>query len=199
MTECLRWAGPLPPQTRVCRVPCKDDCALTAWSKFSDCAGCGSSRSRKRSLTGRDSIFIHRLWDTASCFTFTVLGQAVSLWFPISKKHLMLHSVCCLCCSIPPTCHYHKFYLSGNINESVHSFQKGTTFLHLQGYCHRNVFFMCWKAPVLWHIYQNRDQPLFSHSGSVTVTSYGPCSVISGIKLGLSQLVIPYFSAHRKI
>lgn len=53
MTECLRWAGPLPPQVRGCRVPCKDDCTLTAWSKFSDCAGCGSSRSRKRSLTGK--------------------------------------------------------------------------------------------------------------------------------------------------
>ncbi|XP_047457726.1 thrombospondin type-1 domain-containing protein 7B isoform X2 [Mugil cephalus] len=53
VTECLRWAGPLPPQSRECRVACKDDCALTAWSKFSECAGCGSSRSRKRSLTGR--------------------------------------------------------------------------------------------------------------------------------------------------
>lgn len=53
ITECLRWAGPVPPQMRECRVPCKDDCILTAWSRFSDCAGCGSSRSRKRSLTGK--------------------------------------------------------------------------------------------------------------------------------------------------
>lgn len=54
MTECLRWAGPLPLQVKGCRVSCKDDCTLTAWSKFSDCARCGSSRSRKRSLTGKD-------------------------------------------------------------------------------------------------------------------------------------------------
>ncbi|KAM8857281.1 thrombospondin type-1 domain-containing protein 7B isoform 1-T2 [Synchiropus picturatus] len=53
MTDCLRWADPLPPQIRRCRVACKDDCTLTAWSKFSECAGCGSSRYRRRSLAGR--------------------------------------------------------------------------------------------------------------------------------------------------
>ncbi|XP_023806239.1 thrombospondin type-1 domain-containing protein 7B isoform X2 [Oryzias latipes] len=53
LTACLRWAGSLPPQIRTCRVACKDDCTLTAWSKFSECAGCGSTRSRTRSLTGR--------------------------------------------------------------------------------------------------------------------------------------------------
>ncbi|XP_019738101.1 thrombospondin type-1 domain-containing protein 7B isoform X2 [Hippocampus comes] len=53
LTECLRWAGPLPAQIRACRVACKDDCTLTAWSKFSECIGCGSFQSRKRSLTGR--------------------------------------------------------------------------------------------------------------------------------------------------
>ncbi|KAM4608386.1 thrombospondin type-1 domain-containing protein 7B [Polymixia lowei] len=53
VTECLRWAGAVPPQIRECRVACKDDCALTAWSKFSDCSGCGSSRTRRRSLAGR--------------------------------------------------------------------------------------------------------------------------------------------------
>ncbi|XP_041663347.1 thrombospondin type-1 domain-containing protein 7B [Cheilinus undulatus] len=52
MTECLRWAGPLPPQIRPCWVACKDDCTFTAWSEFSECSGCGSSHSRKRSLTG---------------------------------------------------------------------------------------------------------------------------------------------------
>lgn len=71
MTKCLRWAGPLPSQMRDCRVPCRDDCTLTAWSKFSDCAGCGSSRSRKRSLIGKNSIFIHRLWDTVNSFILT--------------------------------------------------------------------------------------------------------------------------------
>lgn len=59
MTECLRWAGPLPPQVKECRVACKDDCALTVWSKFSECAGCGSSRARRRSLAGK-----HRLRST---------------------------------------------------------------------------------------------------------------------------------------
>ncbi|XP_077473854.1 thrombospondin type-1 domain-containing protein 7B isoform X1 [Stigmatopora argus] len=53
MTECLRWAGPLPTQIQACRVACKNDCTLTAWSKFSECAGCGSFQSSKRSLTGR--------------------------------------------------------------------------------------------------------------------------------------------------
>lgn len=57
MTKCLRWAGPLPSQMRECRVPCRDDCTLTAWSKFSDCAGCGSSRTRKRSLIGKNLNF----------------------------------------------------------------------------------------------------------------------------------------------
>ncbi|CAL8267595.1 unnamed protein product [Lota lota] len=53
IAACLRWAGPSPSQVRECRVACRDDCAMTAWSKFSDCAGCGSTRSRRRSLTGR--------------------------------------------------------------------------------------------------------------------------------------------------
>lgn len=161
MTECLRWAGPLPPQTRECRVPCKDDCALTAWSKFSDCAGCGSSRSRKRSLTGRDSIFIHRLWDTASCFTFTVLGQAVSHWFPISKKHLMLHSVCCLCCSTPPTCHYQSFtYLETLISLYTHSKKE------LHSFIFRVIviamFSSCAEKPPCCDIYARIQTNLFS-------------------------------------
>ncbi|XP_047227142.1 thrombospondin type-1 domain-containing protein 7B isoform X3 [Girardinichthys multiradiatus] len=53
MTQCLQWAGPFPSQIRECRVACKDDCTLTAWSKFSECAGCGSSCTRRRSLVGR--------------------------------------------------------------------------------------------------------------------------------------------------
>lgn len=59
MTECLQWAGPLPLQIRACLVACKDDCTLTAWSKFSECAGCGSSRIRKRSLAGKDLLLTH--------------------------------------------------------------------------------------------------------------------------------------------
>lgn len=61
LTDCLRWAGPLPAQIRTCRVACKDDCTLTAWSKFSECTGCGSFQSRKRSLTGKSVTFETRL------------------------------------------------------------------------------------------------------------------------------------------
>ncbi|KAF7655323.1 hypothetical protein LDENG_00057900 [Lucifuga dentata] len=63
MMECLRWAGTMPQQIRECRVSCKDDCTLTSWSKFTECAGCGSSRSRKRSLTGRSKKKEHCLND----------------------------------------------------------------------------------------------------------------------------------------
>ncbi|CAL8370348.1 unnamed protein product [Arctogadus glacialis] len=52
IAACLRWAGPSPPQLRECRVACRDDCVLTAWSKFSDCSGCGGSRTRRRSPSG---------------------------------------------------------------------------------------------------------------------------------------------------
>ncbi|XP_029315244.1 thrombospondin type-1 domain-containing protein 7B isoform X2 [Cottoperca gobio] len=87
MTECLRWAGPLPPQVRECRVPCKDDCTLTAWSQFSECAGCGSSRSRKRSLTGRSKKKEHclnkelyPLEETETCPCDEFLSQPFGNW-----------------------------------------------------------------------------------------------------------------------
>ncbi|KAK6483033.1 thrombospondin type-1 domain-containing protein 7B-like isoform X2 [Huso huso] len=53
MTECLQRAGPMPSMAKRCKVPCKDDCTFTTWSKFTSCTGCGVTRSRKRSLTGR--------------------------------------------------------------------------------------------------------------------------------------------------
>uniref|UniRef100_A0A3Q4ARY6 Thrombospondin type-1 domain-containing protein 7A n=1 Tax=Mola mola TaxID=94237 RepID=A0A3Q4ARY6_MOLML len=87
MTECLRWAGPMPPQMRECRVPCKDDCTLTAWSKFSDCAGCGSSRSHKRSLTGRSkkkenclNTELYPLEETEICPCDEFLSQPFGNW-----------------------------------------------------------------------------------------------------------------------
>jgi len=97
MTECLQWAGPLPPQIRECRVACKDDCTLTAWSKFSGCAGCGSSSRRNRVLTGKVYTFLHRLGDTditrgsRSLFTsgkVGLLGQAFSTTAPESLTRL---------------------------------------------------------------------------------------------------------------
>ncbi|KAI4875455.1 hypothetical protein NFI96_000521 [Prochilodus magdalenae] len=52
VSQCIHWAGPVPPRVRSCWVPCKDDCTFSAWSKFTECSGCGSNHSRKRTLTG---------------------------------------------------------------------------------------------------------------------------------------------------
>uniref|UniRef100_A0A8C1Y6H1 Thrombospondin, type I, domain containing 7Bb n=1 Tax=Cyprinus carpio TaxID=7962 RepID=A0A8C1Y6H1_CYPCA len=53
MTDCVRWAGLMPVPVRECRVPCRDECSFTSWSRFSQCQGCGSWRTRSRSLIGR--------------------------------------------------------------------------------------------------------------------------------------------------
>ncbi|NXN47599.1 THS7B protein, partial [Rhinoptilus africanus] len=54
VSDCLRWAGAMPPLVQECHVPCKDDCTFTPWSKFTACSfDCESTRSRRRSLTGR--------------------------------------------------------------------------------------------------------------------------------------------------
>ncbi|NXP12520.1 THS7B protein, partial [Thinocorus orbignyianus] len=54
VSDCLRWAGAMPPLVQECHVPCKDDCTFTPWSKFTACSfDCESARSRRRSLTGR--------------------------------------------------------------------------------------------------------------------------------------------------
>nr|XP_038038274.1 LOW QUALITY PROTEIN: thrombospondin type-1 domain-containing protein 7B [Anas platyrhynchos] len=54
VTECMRWAGPMPPLVQECLVPCKDDCTFTPWSKFTACSfDCESTKTRRRSLTGR--------------------------------------------------------------------------------------------------------------------------------------------------
>uniref|UniRef100_A0A8C4VDA8 Thrombospondin type-1 domain-containing protein 7A n=1 Tax=Falco tinnunculus TaxID=100819 RepID=A0A8C4VDA8_FALTI len=52
--DCMRWAGAMPSLVQECLIPCKDDCTFTHWSKFTACSfDCESSRSRRRSLTGR--------------------------------------------------------------------------------------------------------------------------------------------------
>ncbi|XP_077176308.1 thrombospondin type-1 domain-containing protein 7B isoform X2 [Paroedura picta] len=52
--ECLKWAEPMPPLVQECQIPCKDDCTFTPWSKFTACSSdCGSTRTRRRTLTGR--------------------------------------------------------------------------------------------------------------------------------------------------
>ncbi|XP_037542046.1 thrombospondin type-1 domain-containing protein 7B [Nematolebias whitei] len=87
MTECLQWAGPLQSQIRECRVACKDDCTLTAWSKFSDCAGCGSSQTRRRSLLGRSkkkerclNEELYPLEETKACPCDEFLSQPYGNW-----------------------------------------------------------------------------------------------------------------------
>lgn len=52
VSACLRWAGPMLSRFRSCWMPCRDDCTFSAWSKFTECTGCGSRRTRKRTLTG---------------------------------------------------------------------------------------------------------------------------------------------------
>ncbi|KAG8432280.1 hypothetical protein GDO86_016793 [Hymenochirus boettgeri] len=54
MTECFKWAGPMPALVQECHVPCKDDCTFTPWSKFTTCStDCTLPRMRRRTLTGR--------------------------------------------------------------------------------------------------------------------------------------------------
>ncbi|XP_046701231.1 thrombospondin type-1 domain-containing protein 7B isoform X2 [Silurus meridionalis] len=53
MSECVQWAGPMPPQVQSCWISCKDDCTFSPWSKFSECSGCEGTRTRKRTVTGR--------------------------------------------------------------------------------------------------------------------------------------------------
>ncbi|CAN2389027.1 Thrombospondin type 1 repeats [Pristimantis euphronides] len=54
VAECLQWAGPAPESAKECKVPCKEDCTFTPWTKFTSCSSdCTSTRIRRRSLTGR--------------------------------------------------------------------------------------------------------------------------------------------------
>ncbi|XP_072198495.1 thrombospondin type-1 domain-containing protein 7B [Excalfactoria chinensis] len=54
VSECMKWAGPMPPLVQDCLIPCKDDCTFTPWSKFTACSfDCEATRTRRRSLTGR--------------------------------------------------------------------------------------------------------------------------------------------------
>ncbi|XP_070587525.1 thrombospondin type-1 domain-containing protein 7B [Erythrolamprus reginae] len=54
VSECLKWAGSMPSLVQDCSAPCKEDCVLTPWSKFTACTSdCESTRTRRRTLTGR--------------------------------------------------------------------------------------------------------------------------------------------------
>ncbi|XP_030627616.1 thrombospondin type-1 domain-containing protein 7B [Chanos chanos] len=59
ITECLQWAGVMPAQVRSCQVMCRDDCTLSPWSRFSQCQGCGSWRTRTRTLIGHSKRRSH--------------------------------------------------------------------------------------------------------------------------------------------
>ncbi|KAL0985705.1 hypothetical protein UPYG_G00160800 [Umbra pygmaea] len=87
MVFCLQRGVYMPPRTRPCRVPCKDDCTFTSWSQFSECSGCGSLRSRNRSLTGRSKTRVrclrkdlHPLLETEACPCDDFLSQPVGNW-----------------------------------------------------------------------------------------------------------------------
>ncbi|XP_074550525.1 thrombospondin type-1 domain-containing protein 7B [Halichoeres trimaculatus] len=87
MTECLQWAGPMPQQIKACRVPCREDCTLTAWSKFTECSGCGSSRTYTRSLIGRSkkkeqclNQELYPLEDTETCPCNDFLSRPFGNW-----------------------------------------------------------------------------------------------------------------------
>ncbi|KAM9461440.1 thrombospondin type-1 domain-containing protein 7B [Clarias gariepinus] len=81
MAECVRWAGAMPNAVQQCRVACKDDCIFSSWSKFSQCQGCGGSRTRTRSLIGRSK----KWW---RCQQETLVEREAC---PCSKYHIQVH------------------------------------------------------------------------------------------------------------
>ncbi|TSK20124.1 Thrombospondin type-1 domain-containing protein 7A [Bagarius yarrelli] len=54
IAQCLKFASSMPIVHQLCQMPCRDDCQLTNWSKFSSCsANCVGVRTRKRALMGK--------------------------------------------------------------------------------------------------------------------------------------------------
>uniref|UniRef100_A0A4W3HRX9 Thrombospondin type-1 domain-containing protein 7A n=1 Tax=Callorhinchus milii TaxID=7868 RepID=A0A4W3HRX9_CALMI len=97
--ECLKMAGYMPNQVQECRVPCHNDCLLTNWSRFTLCAaGCGSTRSRRRSLIGkskkRDKCLKYLLVETEPCpcdkFSIQPQRNLSDCILPESKVELQL-------------------------------------------------------------------------------------------------------------
>ncbi|XP_064167589.1 thrombospondin type-1 domain-containing protein 7B isoform X1 [Anguilla rostrata] len=87
VSECLRWAGAMPARVQQCRVPCKDDCALSGWSRFTECSECGGWRSRRRSLTGRSKkrekchrAELYPLVETEACPCAEFLSRPYGNW-----------------------------------------------------------------------------------------------------------------------
>ncbi|XP_053326814.1 thrombospondin type-1 domain-containing protein 7B [Spea bombifrons] len=88
VTECHRWAGPMPHLVQECHLPCKDDCTFTPWSKFSSCStDCTQSRVRRRALTGRSkkrercqNTAIYPLVETEMCHCGLYKSQPYGNW-----------------------------------------------------------------------------------------------------------------------
>ncbi|XP_046713402.1 thrombospondin type-1 domain-containing protein 7B isoform X2 [Silurus meridionalis] len=99
MAECVRWAGPMPDAVQQCGVACKDDCIFSSWSKFSQCDGCGGSRTRTRSLIGRSK----KWW---RCQQETLVEKEAC---PCSNYHIQGHGPWSPC--ILPELHQHAGYL----------------------------------------------------------------------------------------
>ncbi|KAJ8282312.1 hypothetical protein COCON_G00048310 [Conger conger] len=96
---CLQSAGAMPPQVRECRVPCRDDCTLSSWSKFSECPECGGWRSRKRTLTGRSKkrekcqrMELYPLMETEACPCAEFLSQPYGNWSDCILHDAQMHS-----------------------------------------------------------------------------------------------------------
>ncbi|KAJ8392650.1 hypothetical protein AAFF_G00073240 [Aldrovandia affinis] len=100
--ECLRWAGAMPTRVRQCQVPCREDCTLSSWSKFTECSDCRGWRSRKRSLTGRSKkrekcqkSEMYPLVETEACPCGEFLSQPYGNWsdciLPESRPHSSVH------------------------------------------------------------------------------------------------------------
>ncbi|KAF4070108.1 hypothetical protein AMELA_G00298470, partial [Ameiurus melas] len=54
VAQCMKFASSMPVVNQPCQLPCRDDCQLTNWSKFSPCtADCVGVRTRKRALVGK--------------------------------------------------------------------------------------------------------------------------------------------------
>ncbi|XP_029444834.1 thrombospondin type-1 domain-containing protein 7A isoform X2 [Rhinatrema bivittatum] len=102
VSECLKYAGPLPALTQSCQIPCQDDCQFTHWSKFSSCNGdCGAVRTRRRSLLGKSkkndkckNPQLHPLIETQFCPCDKYNAQPVGNWsdciLPEGKVEVLL-------------------------------------------------------------------------------------------------------------
>nr|XP_032801799.1 thrombospondin type-1 domain-containing protein 7A-like isoform X2 [Petromyzon marinus] len=85
---CLASAGAPPAPSQACRVPCGHECSFSAWSRFSPCSGgCGSTRSRRRSLLGKSrrvdkckDLELYPQVDTQTCPCREYSARPVGPW-----------------------------------------------------------------------------------------------------------------------